>query len=86
MVIIKTIKVSDKGQISLPLMVREAAGIKRGDELIIVQEDGKILIEKAETLSSKIKDNFDDILKHSENSLREVWDNPDDDIWKSYLQ
>ena len=86
MVIIKTVKVTDKGQISLPLVVREAAGIERGDELIIVQDDGKIMIEKASNLTSKIQDDFSDILKHSEESLREVWDNPEDDIWASYLE
>ena len=28
-----------------------------------------------------MKDNFEDILKYGESSLKEVWDNKEDDIW-----
>ena len=83
---IKTIKVSEKGQIALPLEIRNAAGIKKGDELIIIQEDGKILLEKVNTLSKKIEDDFKDLLSFSEEALKEVWDNEDDDIWNRYLK
>ena len=31
-------------------------------------------------------DNFSDLKKHSENSLKEVWDNKKDDIWNEYLK
>lgn len=80
--ILKTVKVSDKGQIAIPHDVREKAGINKGDTLIIIQEDNKLLLEKT---SEKMKDDFKDILKLSEHSLKEVWDNKDDDIWNEYL-
>jgi AbrB family looped-hinge helix DNA binding protein len=83
--IVKTIKVSDKGQIAIPQNIREQAGIEKGDELVIVQSDGKILLEKANKLSTKMKDDFKDLLKFSEQSLKNVWDNKQDDIWNSYL-
>jgi len=44
--------------------------------------DGKILLEK----SDKLKDNFKDIQKFSEESLKEIWENEDDEIWDSYLK
>ena len=81
--ILKTVKVSDKGQIAIPLDVREEAGIDKGDTLIIIQEEGKLLLEKT---SEKMKDDFKDILKLSEHSLKEVWDNKQDDIWNEYLK
>ena len=84
--IIKTIKISDKGQISIPQAIREKAGLKRGDELIIIQTDGKILLEKAQNVSSKVEDDFRDIIKFSEQSLKGVWDNKQDDIWNDYLK
>ena len=43
---IKTVKVSDKGQISIPTDFRALAGINKGDTLIMLQDKGKILIEK----------------------------------------
>lgn len=84
--IVKSIKVSDKGQIAIPQDIREEAGIKKGDELIIVQDNGKVLLEKTQKISKKMKDDFKDLLKFSEQSLKGVWDNKKDDIWKEYLK
>lgn len=82
----KTIKVSDKGQIAIPQSMRETLGIGRGDELVAIQIDNKILLEKAKKIEQKLKDDFKDILKFSEQSLKEVWDNKEDDIWNEYLK
>lgn len=84
--IIKTIKVSDKGQIAIPQTIREQTGIKKGDELIIFEDDGKILLEKTQKMSAKMKDDFKDLIKFSEQALRDVWDNKQDDIWNTYLK
>lgn len=77
----KTIRVTDKGQIAIPQMIREKVGIKKGDELIIIQLDGKILLEKASEVEIEMKDDFSDILKLSEASLKEFWSSKEDDIW-----
>lgn len=83
---IKTVRVSEKGQIAIPMSMRENVGIEQGDDLILVETKGKILIEKADRVSKSMKDNFEDILKYNEDSLKEVWDNKEDDIWASYLR
>tara|TARA_Y100000034_G_scaffold99058_1_gene121551 strand:- start:15 stop:269 length:255 start_codon:yes stop_codon:yes gene_type:complete len=83
---IKTVKVSDKGQIAIPQNFRESLGIDKGDDLTLVQIEGKILIEKSQITEEKIKEDFNDILKFSEDSLKEVWDNPEDEIWNEYLK
>ena len=83
---IKTIKVSDKGQISIPNSIREAMGIERGDELILIQEKDKILIEKSQKISKKIKDDFKDLLKSSEKTLKKIWDNKEDNILNEYIK
>jgi len=83
---IKTIKVSEKGQIAIPTSIRDKIGIEKGDELILFEVDGKILLEKSSNVAKEIKDDFKDILKFNENSLKEVWDNKEDDIWASYLR
>ena len=84
--IIKTIKVSDKGQIALPVDVRESANINIGDSLILIQKGKRIMIEKTEMIESKVKDDFKDLLKLSELSLRDLWDNEYDKIWNIYLK
>lgn len=83
---IKTIKVSEKGQIAIPQVIRDSLGINQGDELIMIQMNNKILLEKSQKIEQKLQDNFKDILKFSEQSLKEVWDNSDDEIWNSYLK
>ena len=83
---IKTVRVSEKGQIAIPISMRENIGIEQGDELLLVETEGKILVEKADKVSQSMKDDFEDILKYNEDSLKEVWDNKEDDIWASYLR
>ena len=83
---IKTVKVSDKGQIAIPSSIREKIGIDKGDELILCENEGKILIQKLNKISKSIKDGFKDILKYNQDSLKEVWDNKEDDIWATYLR
>ena len=82
---IRTIKVSEKGQIAIPQSMRDKVGISRGDDLILIEIEGKILIEKPKKISQRIKNDFKDILKFNETSLKEVWNNPKDDIWSEYL-
>jgi len=84
--IIKTIRVSEKGQIAIPREIREKLKIVQGDELIIVENNDKMLIEKSKRLTQKVQDDFKDILHYSEQSLKEVWDNKEDDIWNQYLK
>ncbi len=83
---IKTVKVSEKGQIAIPLSVRQRMGLDKGDELILCETDGKVLLEKSEKISGALKDDFKDIMKFNEDSLKEVWDNKEDDIWSQYLR
>lgn len=82
----KTIRVSEKGQIAIPNQIRETLGIEQGDELVVIQIDDKILIEKMQKAEQRLKDDFKDILKFSERSLKEVWDNKSDNIWNEYLK
>ncbi len=82
--IVKTVKVSDKGQIAIPLEIREEAGIEKGDELVLVQEGKKILVEPAVKISKRVKDDFSDLLKLSEKSLKKLWDNKADKVWDNY--
>jgi len=71
----KIIKVSDKGQIAIPIDIRESVGIKKGDEVLVIREGRTILIEK-------VRDSdFRDLLKHSEKVAHKLWSNKEDDIW-----
>jgi AbrB family looped-hinge helix DNA binding protein len=74
---VKIIKVTDKGQISLPVGIREALKIGRGDELIITRTDDSLIIKKLK------RDDFSDLLKHSERVAKKLWDNKADEAWNN---
>jgi|ETNmetMinimDraft_2_1059921.scaffolds.fasta_scaffold219791_2 AbrB family looped-hinge helix DNA binding protein len=76
----KIIKVTDKGQISLPIQIRDSVGINVGDELIITRSGETICLKKIN------EEDFSDLLKLSEISLKEIWDNEEDEIWNTYLE
>ena len=76
---IKIIKVTDKGQISLPIGMRQALNINQGDDLIVTKTDDSVIIKKVKT------DDFKDLLVLSESALKKLWDNKEDEIWNSYL-
>lgn len=42
-------KVGERGQVTLPKELREQFGLRGGDEVIVHEEQGKIIIEKAIT-------------------------------------
>ncbi len=71
----KIIKVTDKGQISLPVGMRESLKIKQGDELFITENKDTIVIKKIK------KEDFNYLLKHSEKVAKKLWDNKEDDVW-----
>ena len=71
----KTIKVSEKGQIALPQTMRETLGIEQGDELIIIRDNDALVIKKVK------RENFSDLLKHSEKVAKKLWDNKEDEVW-----
>ena len=76
----KIIKVTNKGQISLPVVIRNSLNISEGDELILTRANESIILRKIK------QDDFKDLLIHSENSLKKVWDNKEDEIWGTYLK
>lgn len=73
----KIIKVTDKGQISLPVKIRNSLNILQGDELIITQSDNSVILRKIK------RDDFKDLLKHSEKVAKRLWDNKEDEVWNN---
>lgn len=82
----RTIKVSQKGQISIPSDIRRELKIKRGDELLLVKRGKKLLLEKTQQFEKEVKDEFEDLLSVTEYSLKKLWNNKEDEIWNEYLK
>lgn len=83
---LKTIKVSEKGQVTIPSDIQKNTGIKKGDRLFIFTKNNKIMLGKIDTLMSQIADDYKDIESISEVALKKLWDNKADSIWDKYLE
>ena len=82
----KKVKVSDKGQISLPVEIQRETGIKKGDELLLIRKGRRIVLEKTERIVEALEDEFADLQEISEASLRRMWLRKGEDVWDKYLR
>ena len=73
----KIIKVTNKGQISLPVMFRRSLEILKGDELLLTRFENKIILKKIN------QDDFNDLLLHSEKVAKKLWGNKEDEVWNN---
>ena len=82
----KIVTVSGKGQISIPREIRKQLAVEKGSKLVIVLKGKKLLIRKVSDVSQSMEDGFEDVVRYSERSLEEIWDNREDDVWNRYLK
>jgi AbrB family looped-hinge helix DNA binding protein len=75
------VKMSEKGQIAIPKEIRESMKLDKGDELVVLQKNGTIMLEKSEKVAEELEDDFEDVRRMGMESLRDVWDNKEDEIW-----
>ena len=79
---IKVVSVSSKGQIVIPQDFRTRLKLRKGSHIVIIEEGGILLLKKEED----VKDEFSDMMKRSESSLKDVWESKEDAIWNKYLE
>jgi AbrB family looped-hinge helix DNA binding protein len=80
---LRTVTVSEKGQVAIPVDIRRRLNIRKGQTLVLQVSDDKLLIAKTEDVSRRIRDDFLYMLQLSEASARDLWENEKDAIWDS---
>ncbi len=80
---LRTVTVSEKGQVVIPVDIRRRLNIRKGQTLVLQVSDDKLLIAKAEEVSKKMRDEFEHLLRLSERSAKELWENEKDTVWDS---
>ncbi|MBI2648028.1 MAG: AbrB/MazE/SpoVT family DNA-binding domain-containing protein [Thaumarchaeota archaeon] len=78
---LETLTVSEKGQLAIPVDIRRKLNIKKGDKLLIVVHGNKMMLEKSDAISDRVKEDFGHLLKLSENTAKKLWDNDKDAVW-----
>ena len=51
---LKTIKLSEKGQISIPKEIREGMHLKKGDKLVLMANGEQLIMQKADAVLKKL--------------------------------
>jgi len=82
----KKVKVSDKGQISIPMDVQREIGIRKGDELLLIRKGRRILLEKPQGVFELLEEDFADVRSITDKSLGRIWLRKGEDVWNSYLK
>ncbi len=72
---VKTVKISDKGQISIPKGIREEMNLKEGETLVMISDGEKIVLEKPEKFVKLRKSEGENTMLMSEHALKKDWDN-----------
>ena len=88
---IEIVKVSSKGQIVIPEDIRKELNIKEGTKLVLVERNGKLIMESEKNFTKDLellnieKEKIGWLLL-AEKNLSKIWDNKKDDkTWKKYL-
>jgi len=50
-------KITLRGQITIPIEIRKKLGVKDGDKVIFIEQDGRIIIENATMIALKTAQN-----------------------------
>ena len=65
----------------IPKEVRKRHGLRRNVDLVLLESGGAIVLRKKEDVEEILKDEFTPLLPAAEGSMRELWDNSEDDAW-----
>lgn len=86
---LEIVHVSSRGQIVIPEKVRKRFGIKQGSRLVLVEQNGALVLKREETLAKTLGDESREEagwLALAEQSMHELWDNPqDEEVWGRYI-
>ena len=77
----RTVKVSDKGQVAIPVEIRKAMGLRKGSELLLLYDAEKLLAIRADQAAEALLRVFDDLVRASAKVAGDLWGNEADEVW-----
>ena len=82
--LVRTVKMTSKGQITIPADALKAMRARKGTEFLLVQEGDEIILRKAEAVGRDVVDETRDFAALGVSSFAKLWDNPEDEYWNKY--
>jgi len=78
---VHVVKVSSKGQIVIPKEVRKRHRLGRNTNLVLLESGDALVLRKKADMEEVPEGGFGPLQRASEEALKELWDNPEDDVW-----
>ena len=79
--VVHVVKVSSKGQIVIPKEVRKRHQVDRDTDLVLIESGDALVLRKKADVEALLKDEFTPLLRASDQALKDLWDNSEDDVW-----
>ena len=79
--IVKTVKVSSKGQITLPAEALRALKARKGTEFLLIQQGGKIVLLPSAAVGKRVMEEHSSWEFLAYSAFAELWDNEADKVW-----
>lgn len=79
--IVKTVKVSSKGQITLPSDTLRALKARKGSEFLLVQEGDHIVLVRAEHVAKRVVDDLGGWENLASPAFADLWGSKADEVW-----
>jgi len=83
---VHVVKASSKGQIVIPKEVRARHRIGRDTDLVLFESGDALVLRKKSDVEGILNDEFAPLLRATEDALRDLWDNSDDDVWDGVVR
>ena len=65
----------------IPKEVRKRHRLGRDTDLVLLESGDALVLRKKADVERILKDEFAPFLRASEEALKDVWENPEDDVW-----
>lgn len=79
--LVKTVALTSKGQMSLPADVLRSLNLRKGAQLLLVQEGDRILLTKASAVGKRLVEDLGGWEALGLGAFQDVWDNDADAVW-----
>lgn len=79
--LVRSVRVTDKGQVSLPVDALRSMNVRKGTDLILIQEGDRIVLVKASGVGKLVLDDLGGWEALAGPAFEDLWSNPDDEVW-----
>ena len=79
--LVKTVKLSEKGQVTLPADALRELGARKGTEFLFIQDGDRMLLVKADAVGRKVLDEFGGWEGLAGPAFEELWGTQADEVW-----